>query len=129
MTETQAAPMNGTFTAQHAYHDSYNPAHAAMTNAATFQPTQSSTPSNVPSAGDMKSGLSKDEVGWYFVEQYYTNMSRCPEKLHHFYSRRSQFVFGNEAETVPVVVGQKVGRYLHISCRSRYTDRFFLGHQ
>ena len=25
---------------------------------------------------------SKDEVGWYFVEQYYTNLSRSPEKLH-----------------------------------------------
>ena len=24
----------------------------------------------------------KDEVGWYFVEQYYTNLSRSPEKLH-----------------------------------------------
>lgn len=129
MTDTQAAPMNGTFPVQHAYHDSYNPTHAAMTNAATFQPTQSSTPSNVPQAGDMKSGLSKDEVGWYFVEQYYTNMSRCPEKLHHFYSRRSQFVFGNEAETVPVVVGQKVGRYLFINCESWYTDPFSLGHQ
>ena len=28
------------------------------------------------------SGPSKDEVGWYFVEQYYTNLSRSPEKLH-----------------------------------------------
>lgn len=26
--------------------------------------------------------LSKDEVGWYFVEQYYTTLSKTPEKLH-----------------------------------------------
>src|SRR3569833_1978485 len=25
---------------------------------------------------------SKDEVGWYFVEQYYTTLSKNPEKLH-----------------------------------------------
>lgn len=24
----------------------------------------------------------KDEVGWYFVEQYYTTLSRSPERLH-----------------------------------------------
>ena len=28
------------------------------------------------------SSVSKDEVGWYFVEQYYTTMSKSPEKLH-----------------------------------------------
>ncbi len=26
--------------------------------------------------------LSKDEIGWYFVEQYYTTLSKSPEKLH-----------------------------------------------
>ena len=45
----------------------------------------------VPSAGaehstsPQQSGgndLSKDEVGWYFVEQYYTTMSKSPEKLY-----------------------------------------------
>lgn len=24
----------------------------------------------------------KDEVGWYFVEQYYTTLSKTPEKIH-----------------------------------------------
>lgn len=28
------------------------------------------------------SDLSKDEIGWYFVEQYYTTLSKSPEKLH-----------------------------------------------
>ncbi|RDW71062.1 hypothetical protein BP6252_07625 [Coleophoma cylindrospora] len=50
--------------------------------------------------------LSKDEVGWYFVEQYYTTLSKSPEKLHLFYGKRSQFVSGLEAEVAPVSVGR-----------------------
>ncbi|PWY79562.1 hypothetical protein BO70DRAFT_50389 [Aspergillus heteromorphus CBS 117.55] len=104
MADTTQAPINGGYPAQHAYPDSYN--HASVNSAASFQPAPSSTPSNAPS-NDQKNGISKDEVGWYFVEQYYTNMSRSPEKLNLFYSRRSQLVFGTEAESVQVAVGQK----------------------
>ncbi|EKD20871.1 uncharacterized protein L3040_000973 [Drepanopeziza brunnea f. sp. 'multigermtubi'] len=50
--------------------------------------------------------LSKDEVGWYFVEQYYTTLSKSPEKLHLFYGKRSQFVSGLEAEVTSVSVGR-----------------------
>ncbi|CRK30273.1 hypothetical protein BN1708_000808 [Verticillium longisporum] len=49
---------------------------------------------------------SKDEVGWYFVEQYYTTLSKTPEKLHLFYGKRSQFVYGKEAEVATVSVGR-----------------------
>ncbi|KAE8375903.1 hypothetical protein BDV26DRAFT_283093 [Aspergillus bertholletiae] len=105
MADTQA-PVNGNYPVPHAYHDSYNHVHAVANNASNFQPAQSTTPTNVP-PGEQKSAISKDEVGWYFVEQYYTNMSRSPDKLHLFYSRRSQLVFGTEAESVPVAVGQK----------------------
>lgn len=28
------------------------------------------------------SNIGKDEVGWYFVEQFYNTLSRSPEKLH-----------------------------------------------
>ncbi|KAL4903521.1 hypothetical protein BDW74DRAFT_41063 [Aspergillus multicolor] len=105
MADTQI-PINGTYQTQPAYPDSYNHAHTAVNSVSNFQPAQSSTPSNAPS-NDQKNGISKDEVGWYFVEQYYTNMSRSPDKLHLFYSRRSQLVFGTEAESVPVAVGQK----------------------
>ncbi|EFY93906.1 hypothetical protein J3458_007042 [Metarhizium acridum] len=51
--------------------------------------------------------LSKDEVGWYFVEQYYTTLSKSPEKLHLFYGKRSQFVYGLEAEVANVSVGRQ----------------------
>ncbi|PLB33402.1 NTF2 and RRM domain protein [Aspergillus candidus] len=106
MADTAQVPVNGTFPAQHVYPDSYSHVPAPMNSAANFQPAPSSTPSNAP-VPDQKNSISKDEVGWYFVEQYYTNMSRSPEKLHLFYSRRSQLVFGTEAESVPVAVGQK----------------------
>lgn len=121
MADTTQAPINGNFPAQHAYPDSYNP--AAMNAAANFQPAHSSTPSNAPTT-DQKNGIAKDEVGWYFVEQYYTNMSRCPDKLQLFYSRRSQFVFGTEAESVPVAVGQKVSQCL-ICCLSFFKEEDF----
>ncbi|CAI4219190.1 unnamed protein product [Parascedosporium putredinis] len=50
--------------------------------------------------------LSKDEVGWYFVEQYYTTLSKNPDKLHLFYGKPSQFVFGEEAEVANISVGR-----------------------
>ncbi|KAG5961342.1 hypothetical protein E4U57_007724 [Claviceps arundinis] len=51
--------------------------------------------------------LSKEEVGWFFVEQYYTTLSRQPEKLHLFYNKVSQFVYGREAEVTNVAVGRQ----------------------
>ncbi|KAI5863233.1 hypothetical protein GGS23DRAFT_605263 [Durotheca rogersii] len=53
------------------------------------------------------SNLGKDEVAWFFVEQYYTTLSKNPEKLHLFYSKRSQFVYGLEAEVANVSVGRQ----------------------
>ncbi|KAL1956347.1 hypothetical protein VTO42DRAFT_7430 [Malbranchea cinnamomea] len=110
---TEAAPstVNGTYHPHpHANPyaaDHYNPSHpAATTPSALYNAPQ---PSNPPPAqtNEPKNEITKDEVGWYFVEQYYTTLSRSPEKLHLFYSRKSQFVFGVEAEKVPVAVGQK----------------------
>jgi hypothetical protein len=54
---------NTTNTSQTSYNGS-QPAAANNTTPAT-------TTANIP----------KDEVGWYFVEQYYTTMSQSPEKL------------------------------------------------
>jgi hypothetical protein len=36
---------------------------------------------DAPSNSNSKD-LPKDEVGWYFVEQYYTTLSKNPDKLH-----------------------------------------------
>lgn len=108
MADMTQAPINGNYPPQHGYPDSFNHAHAAMNNVASFQPAQSSTPTTATPTDQQKNDISKDEVGWFFVEQFYTTMSRSPEKLHLFYSRRSQLVFGAEAESVPVAVGTKV---------------------
>ncbi|OAX77975.1 hypothetical protein ACJ72_07720 [Emergomyces africanus] len=70
------------------------------------QHTNSSGPAHL-AGSEAKNDIPKDEVGWFFVEQYYTTLSRNPEKLHLFYSRKSQFVSGVEAEKVTVAVGQK----------------------
>ena len=48
-------------------------------NAAVTNPGEPST-TNTSEGGN--SNVPKDEVGWYFVEQYYTTLSKTPEKLH-----------------------------------------------
>lgn len=112
MADTTQPPINGTYAAPHPYPDPYvshapvNTVNNTMGN--NYHPTSTSTPSNGPAGSEAKNEIPKDEVGWYFVEQYYTTMSRNPDRLHLFYSRHSHFVFGTEAESVPVAVGQKV---------------------
>lgn len=61
---------NGNFAHQEQYKSSTDPYPAAPASTETASST----------AGN--SNLSKDEVGWYFVEQYYTTLSKSPEKLH-----------------------------------------------
>lgn len=59
------------------------------------------------SASSTSDSPKSDEVGWYFVEQYYTTLSRNPEKLYLFYNKRSQYVSGQETDKVSVCVGQR----------------------
>lgn len=131
MADMTQVPLNGNYPAQHGYPDSFN--HHAMNTAANFQPAQSSTPTTATPTDQQKNEITKDEVGWFFVEQYYTTMSRNPDKLHLFYSRRSQLVFGTEAESVPVAIGTKVSSTLalhdtyHVSDSNRTST--FSGHQ
>jgi len=54
--------------ANNAYASNYNQAPSTSNGPAPSANTQSEIP--------------KDEVGWYFVEQYYTTLSRTPEKLY-----------------------------------------------
>ncbi|KAL7921988.1 hypothetical protein ACQKWADRAFT_294109 [Trichoderma austrokoningii] len=80
---------NGSFTSQDQYKSAEQPAVSTA---------------DASAAGN---NLSKDEVGWYFVEQYYTNLSKFPEKLHLFYGKQSQFVSGLEAQVANVSVGRQ----------------------
>ncbi|KAK3295678.1 uncharacterized protein B0H64DRAFT_151623 [Chaetomium fimeti] len=70
--------------------------------AAPVQTTEA--PANVEGATN---NLPKDEVGWYFVEQYYTTMSRSPGRLHLYYGKKAQFVCGREAQVVNVSFGRQ----------------------
>lgn len=87
---------------QQASNGTYNNAGAQSYGQAP--PPTSSTPTTTASS---QPEIPKDEVGWYFVEQYYTTLSRNPEKLYLFYNRRSQFVSGQETDKVAVCVGQR----------------------
>ena len=96
-TQQAVVPINGNY-APPPPHDGYHPAampaddrqashtHPNSTTAATSGPgTFGSQNAEMPSTSTQYSGnhaeVPKDEVGWYFVEQYYTNLSRCPDKL------------------------------------------------
>ena len=91
-TDTAPLPVNGNYGTQHPYgavdtnQSSHHtgPATAATNGAGSAQATSSTPGNNLSSAvdGSNSTSVPKDEVGWYFVEQYYTTLSRSPEKLH-----------------------------------------------
>ncbi|KAG4304613.1 hypothetical protein PORY_002006 [Pneumocystis oryctolagi] len=51
--------------------------------------------------------LSLDEVGWFFVQEYYTFLNREPGRLHCFYTKKSTLIHGNEGENVKSCSGQQ----------------------
>lgn len=69
---------------------------------------QDATTQPAPTQNVTQSKAAPQEIGWYFVEQYYTTMSKTPERIHLFYAKKSQLVSGDEAEKVLPCVGQKV---------------------
>ncbi|CAE7206402.1 hypothetical protein PTNB73_07342 [Pyrenophora teres f. teres] len=100
MASTESSgPVNGNYAPQ-AYENSYS------TGASNFTPSQQPTASQ-PAQQANASEIPKDEVGWYFVEQYYTTLSKNPNQLYLFYNKRSQYVSGVEEDKVNVCQGQK----------------------
>ncbi|KAG4302494.1 hypothetical protein PCANB_001182 [Pneumocystis canis] len=51
--------------------------------------------------------LSLSEVGWFFVQEYYTFLNREPERLHCFYTKKSTFIHGDEGDNVKPYFGQQ----------------------
>ena len=86
-TET-APPINGNYASQHSYNPAghsnatHAPNHAAVMNGNGSGHGNAAADNHSSSGNGDSNGVSKDEVGWYFVEQYYTTLSRNPEKLH-----------------------------------------------
>lgn len=59
------------------------------------QPTEA-----VAGADTSNNQLATDEIGWYFVEQYYTTVSKSPERLHVSHYRTFRIAKG--AGLIPV---------------------------
>lgn len=106
-------PVNGNYAPHQGYGglEQQNNNYAYGANMTASQQPAASAPAPPSTAGSTTSQAapapSKDEVGWYFVEQYYTTLSRNPEKVYLFYNKRSQFVSGQETDKVAVCVGQR----------------------
>jgi hypothetical protein len=74
-TSESSAHVNGNYAPQ-GYENSY------ATGASNFTPSQQPTTSQQPAQQASAAEVPKDEVGWYFVEQYYTTLSKSPERLY-----------------------------------------------
>ena len=87
-TEQPAVPINGNYTPQQtqgfgAAELNYNSpsTNLAASNPASYGDVPSSVGNSGPSGNGGSADLPSEEVGWYFVERYYTTLSRQPEKL------------------------------------------------
>ena len=82
-------PMNGSYDKKlNGGSEAYDPTQgsqasgpASGTSTSFVNPSSFSTSAST-TGSQGSNDVSKDEVGWYFVEQYYTTLSRNPEKLH-----------------------------------------------
>lgn len=47
------------------------------------------------------------EVGWQFVQEYFTILNKDPSRLHCFYNKSSYMMNGTEGESIDSCIGQK----------------------
>ncbi|KAI9657581.1 MAG: hypothetical protein M1829_006889 [Trizodia sp. TS-e1964] len=104
-------PVNGTYGSNPAGYQAGIEQPSSLTNSANYgsqnlHGTTAGTASSNASASGSHGSLSKEEIVWYFVEKYYTTLSKSPDQMHLFYTKRSQFLSGVETEKVPVSVGR-----------------------
>jgi len=80
---SEVANMNGNYaqTQSQGYDQSYNSQSNTQSNG-DYNNNASSTTAQTNGSSTNTPEIPKDEVGWYFVEQYYTTLSRSPEKLY-----------------------------------------------
>jgi hypothetical protein len=74
-----AMPINGSYTPQNFEANNYS---ASSANSATGYNGSQQQEGSSSGNGAATSEIPKDEVGWYFVEQYYTTLSKSPDKLY-----------------------------------------------
>lgn len=88
-TTESSAPTNGTYAQGY---DNY----AASQQQSASQPAQQAPASEIP----------KDEVGWYFVEQYYTTLSKSPDRLYVCYAASAALHSKIQANAPPALLQQ-----------------------
>ncbi|KAK6536952.1 hypothetical protein TWF281_001159 [Arthrobotrys megalospora] len=89
--------------------------------------TSTATVNGNPPPTAQQSTSSPEEIGWYFVESYYTTLNRTPERLHLFYQKKSSFVWGLEGENVAVSQGrneisERIKQLSFNDCKVRVTN-------
>lgn len=77
-TTESAGAVNGNGNYGNQSYDNFTASTSAANSAPSYGATQEPAASSSASAAEVP----KDEVGWYFVEQYYTTLSKSPEKLY-----------------------------------------------
>lgn len=103
MATDTAPPTNGLYGNQYG-----QPAELAASTPSAPAHASSVSQSSTAASTTANTKADPQEIGWYFVEQYYTNLSKSPERIHLFYNKKSQLVTGVEAEKVVPAVGIKV---------------------
>ena len=73
--------INGNYGTQHAQHENYNAGNPPATEPAP------SVPASVAPADAGEKTPSKEEIGWFFVEQYYKTLCNEPAKLYVCYTK------------------------------------------
>ena len=90
-THANALPVNGNYHAQLGVdpnaplHNGSETSSLAVNGDLSASATAASahaTSTEAPAQSETNSAVPKGEVGWYFVEQYYTTLSKTPDKLH-----------------------------------------------
>lgn len=91
--ESTGKPVNGNYGLQQPYggpeqslSSQESNGTSSVSTTGVFNEDNGGTPNAVNSSNagtsEGSSSVPKDEVGWYFVEQYYTTLSKHPERLH-----------------------------------------------
>ncbi|KAF3156399.1 hypothetical protein EYR41_001205 [Orbilia oligospora] len=89
--------------------------------------TSTATANGNPPPTTQQSTSSPKEIGWWFVESYYTTLNGSPERLHLFYQKKSSFVWGIEGENVAVSHGrneisERIKQLAFNDCKVRVTN-------
>jgi len=88
-TDISSAPVNGYGHGGYDQNSGYGSGNVNMQSSYNSAPTAATAGAPAANANGT-TDIPKDEVGWYFVEQYYTTLSRSPEKLYVSQSNHSE---------------------------------------